>query len=406
MEDCKMRSRLRLTLSACIAIVMLGFAFVMACHAGSATLIYDDVNRLIRVDYGDGWSIIYDYDRYGNRTEKRVVASGDVTPPVTTASPPGGSYSSAQSVILTCTDVGGSECDPSHLHYTTNGDAPTTQSPVYSGPINISQTTTLKFFSKDLAGNTESPFNTEEYIVDSTPPQGTITINGGAASTANINVTLTLSCSDAQTTCSQMIFSNDGSSYSAAEPYGTTKSWTLATGAGTRTVYVKVSDTAAKWSGSFNDTILLETVVDTTPPTGTITINSGADVTSDRNVMLTLSCTDDYSGCSEMQFSNNGVGYTTPEPYGTAAAWILALGEGTRTVYARFKDLAGNWSVTYSDTIELDSNYGAQIAGMHHSLAVSTDGTLWGWGFNDYGQLGDGGTEDKLSAIQIGTDTT
>ncbi len=42
--------------------------------------------------------------------------------------------------------------------------------------------------------------------------------------------------------------------------------------------------------------------------------------------------------------------------------------------------------------------------GDHHAIALKSDGTLWAWGANGYGQLGDGTTGDKSSPIQIGTD--
>jgi alpha-tubulin suppressor-like RCC1 family protein len=37
------------------------------------------------------------------------------------------------------------------------------------------------------------------------------------------------------------------------------------------------------------------------------------------------------------------------------------------------------------------------------SVAVKTDGTLWSWGWNNYGALGDGTTVDKSSPVQIGS---
>jgi len=77
----------------------------------------------------------------------------DSQPPTTTASPAGGTYSTSQSVTLSCTDVG-SGCDK--IYYTTDGSTPTTSSPVYSSPISISVTTALKFFARDLAGNIEA----------------------------------------------------------------------------------------------------------------------------------------------------------------------------------------------------------------------------------------------------------
>lgn len=43
-------------------------------------------------------------------------------------------------------------------------------------------------------------------------------------------------------------------------------------------------------------------------------------------------------------------------------------------------------------------------AGANYSLSVHADGTLWAWGGNRCGQLGDGTTTDRYSPVQIGTD--
>lgn len=40
-----------------------------------------------------------------------------------------------------------------------------------------------------------------------------------------------------------------------------------------------------------------------------------------------------------------------------------------------------------------------------HTLAIKADGSLWGWGSNEYGVLGDGTTTDKSVPTQIGTET-
>jgi len=44
-------------------------------------------------------------------------------------------------------------------------------------------------------------------------------------------------------------------------------------------------------------------------------------------------------------------------------------------------------------------------AGSHHVVALKKDGTLWAWGFNKKGQLGDGATANKTSPVQIGKDS-
>ena len=54
--------------------------------------------------------------------------------------------------------------------------------------------------------------------------------------------------------------------------------------------------------------------------------------------------------------------------------------------------------------ILIGTGYSAISAGYVHSMALKTDGTLWTWGKNDYGQLGDGTLIDKASPVQIGSD--
>jgi len=96
---------------------------------------------------------------------------------------------------------------------------------------------------------------------------------------------------------------------------------------------------------------------DTTPPTGTIKINNDSQYTKSTTVTLTLSAEDNPggSGLSQMQFSNDGVTWSTLETYSTTKTWTLDSTEGTKTVYVKYKDVAGNWSAGFSDTITLDA---------------------------------------------------
>lgn len=95
------------------------------------------------------------------------------------------------------------------------------------------------------------------------------------------------------------------------------------------------------------------TPVDTTPPTSTsVVVNSGAAATTTASVTLTLGAV----GASTMIVGNTsdfvGSSYVT---YTTSLAWTLTSGNGVKTVYAKFKDAAGNISGVVSDTITLDS---------------------------------------------------
>lgn len=42
-------------------------------------------------------------------------------------------------------------------------------------------------------------------------------------------------------------------------------------------------------------------------------------------------------------------------------------------------------------------------AGDYHTMGLQTDGTLWAWGNNGSGQLGDGTVEDKRAPVQVGS---
>lgn len=69
------------------------------------------------------------------------------------------------------------------------------------------------------------------------------------------------------------------------------------------------------------------------------------------------------------------------------------LGLGTTDDYATSPTAVG----TANDWV-------AVAAGTHHTLALKSDGSLFAWGWNGHGQLGDGTTVDKNSPIRIGSD--
>lgn len=103
---------------------------------------------------------------------------------------------------------------------------------------------------------------------------------------------------------------------------------------------------------------------------------------------------------------------------GTATDWIR-VSAGNRFSLA-LKTNGTLWSWGWNFTGQLgnglntpDLNLPAQVgtatdwqkidAGDQHSLAIKTTGTLWAWGNNTSGQLGDGTNSTSLSPIQIGT---
>lgn len=49
--------------------------------------------------------------------------------------------------------------------------------------------------------------------------------------------------------------------------------------------------------------------------------------------------------------------------------------------------------------------YQLTSSGNRHTVAIREDGTLWAWGRNDAGQIGDGTTTDRLLPVRVGTAT-
>jgi hypothetical protein len=93
---------------------------------------------------------------------------------------------------------------------------------------------------------------------------------------------------------------------------------------------------------------------DTTPPTGSITINSGATYTNTTSVTINLSAYDP-SGVSQMCISNTQ-SYLTWESYTSSKSWTLPAGDGKKTIYIWYQDNVGNAdTVPYSASITLDT---------------------------------------------------
>ncbi len=79
-----------------------------------------------------------------------------------TFSPEAGTYTEAQTVTISC------ETEGATIYYTTNGSTPDTLSSVYSTPISISETTTVKAIAMK-EGCSNSEVATAEYVISTTP---------------------------------------------------------------------------------------------------------------------------------------------------------------------------------------------------------------------------------------------
>jgi hypothetical protein len=203
---------------------------------------------------------------------------------------------------------------------------------------------------KDLAGNISSSiFDT--IFLDTVLPTGSVKINNDTAYTTSTNVTLQITGIDSDSGLYQMRFSNDGTTWGSWLPYATSYSHTLTSTNGSKTVYMQLKDNAGNISDSYTDTIILDNVA----PDGTVKINNGATYTNNQSVNINLTYSDATSGVYQMQVSTasdfSGASWVSTS---TTTSISLTTGDGTKTVYARFKDNAGNISTSKTATIILD----------------------------------------------------
>jgi len=90
---------------------------------------------------------------------------------------------------------------------------------------------------------------------DTTPPTGSIVINKNAAYTTSRAVTLTLSAVDGSGPVVAMMFSNNGTTWSAEGAYAPKQAWVLTTGYGVKKVYARFKDASGNWSSPVSDKI-------------------------------------------------------------------------------------------------------------------------------------------------------
>jgi hypothetical protein len=205
---------------------------------------------------------------------------------------------------------------------------------------------------QDPAGNISAIF-TDTITLHTTPPNGNFSINDGALYTRVPTVTLTLNAVDV-ISVTHMRFSHHGTVWSEWESYVTQREWILELGDGIKSAHVQFRDIAQNVSTPFSDTLLL----DTTSPTGTLSINGGSPTTEQSCVTLDLTALDDGSGVCDMQLRNAGASWQPWQAYVGTVEWDLESGPGQRAVEARFRDCAGNMSdVTEADITVLYSVY-------------------------------------------------
>jgi alpha-tubulin suppressor-like RCC1 family protein len=335
--------------------------------------------------------------------------------------PPGGTYTTPQSVTVTC------GTPFAEIRYTTDGAEPGISSTLYTGPISVGTTTTLKAkaFRADL---NPSATTAATYQMNFGTLAAPVLTPGSGVYPASQAFTLTAASG------TTIRYTTDGTDPTTASPVYTAPlsfqaTTTLkakafhpdytASPTATATYNIKAATPVLSLPGG---TYAPGTAVTVSDPDSGVTIRytlNGVDPATTDTVIasggslflgdFTLKVRAFKSGCdpSDVQAATYslsgsltaaavaaGTAHTLLlKPDGTLYAWggnsQGQLGDGTTTF---------RWSPTQVVTL---TGVVSIAAGSGHSLAVRVDGTVWAWGDNNDGQLGDGTSTDRLLPNQV-----
>jgi hypothetical protein len=145
----------------------IGAIIGLTVPAGTSELSFERVNGV--------W---YLADSVGTTTEVPDTGGGTVATPA--FSPGASSYNATQNVTITCGTSGAA------IYYTLDGSTPTNASTLYSGPVAISASATLKAIAIK-SGMTDSGVQSAAYVIDTVAPTNT----GNSINNAGTQLTLT-----------------------------------------------------------------------------------------------------------------------------------------------------------------------------------------------------------------------
>lgn len=358
-------------------------------------------------DEGDGTYTVYArlFDDAGNCADRSASIVLDTTPPeivlatCRTCTSTGGQLFSSDALAVLDVIAQDATSQVVELDIAVNGG--TSLRVPYSGnatvPLALNESNTIVIRAVDGAGLLTPLESAETLIVlhDTEPPSATLAVTGtilgtqgGDARAALESTTLTrtpfvaVEVSDPSEDDLDIMISNDpafiGAAYGPLVPGEYAHQ--LPSGDGSKTVYVKLRDAAGNESLTLEGTLAL----DTTPPTSpTLLVEGGAAFTRDESGLVDLVIS--ASGApTEMAFSTTG-DFTTPafEPFATTRSDLsltedpAPAGDGLKTVFALFRDAAGNETAAVNDNITLDRIAPAPVADVTcgaGSEAVCIDG--------------------------------
>lgn len=290
-----------------------------------------------------------------------------------TLTPAAGTYTSAQNVTVNTVTSGAT------VHYTTNGLEPTESDAVVAAgaTISIGASTTLRVKGWKT-GWTASDTAVANYLFNlGTVATPTLTPAGGTYAAGQA---VTLSTTTAGAT---IRYTTDGS-----DP-GLTSAVYAAPLLVSGDTTIKAKAFKRDWTPSLivSAAYAIDTGAVAMP---TFNLASGS-YGSQRSVTVTTS-----TAGATIHYTTNGIDPTESDPVVASGATVLI----DRPLRLKAKAWKTGVSPSGVRTADYDIT-GGVFAGKSHTVVLKGDGSLWSWGLNSSGQLGDGTTIQRLTPVPV-----
>ncbi|GDX48851.1 chromosome condensation regulator [Bacteroidota bacterium] len=118
---------------------------------------------------------------------------------------------------------------------------------------------------------------------------------------------------------------------------------------------------------------------------------------------------------------NSGIGSNaTLQHIATEYTWLSVAAGDSHSLAVRSDNTLWSWGTSTSGElgngvlfsqnslpaqVGTESDWAKVFSGEYCSFGIKTDGTLWAWGQNAYGELGIGNNENQFSPVQVGTES-
>jgi alpha-tubulin suppressor-like RCC1 family protein len=288
-----------------------------------------------------------------------------------TFSPTGGSFGAPQTVSMSTTT-------PSTvIRYSTDGSEPTMSSPVYSTPITVSATTTVKAFASRTGWANSDSGAASFWLTDGVVATPTFSPAAGTY-TLGIYVSMTTATSGAI-----VRYTLDGSDPTPASPM---YQWPIPVAAST-TIKARAFKSAVAPSSVASATYALDAAGAVDTPLMSLV---GGTFTTSKTVTVSVQT----SGAT-IRYTTNGADPTESDAVVPGGGIVVDKAMVVKT--KAFKSGMTPSAVRRGDFVIT----GAIAGGYGSAYAVKADGTAWAWGSNSTGQLGDGTGSNRPSPVSI-----